>query len=142
MTLSAPESVLVRTHVYTTTLCNVSCQVFHLQSKKYNENDNGEIQCNNLIFLRINVLLNTILNATENLFQTSLKFKLQLVWKLWKKIRSSFFTTLGLQVYVSLIHFVLTLKAPTRQNGQAHSKNSSAVADELFKCVWPFFGVG
>ena len=27
------------------------------------------------------------------------------------------------------------------QNGQTHSKNSSVVADELFKCVWPFCGL-
>ena len=29
----------------------------------------------------------------------------------------------------------LTLKAPTPQNGQTHSNNSSAVADELSECV-------
>ena len=32
----------------------------------------------------------------------------------------------------------LTLKAPISQNGQTHSNNSSAKADELFECVWPF----
>ena len=31
------------------------------------------------------------------------------------------------------------LSAP---NGQTHSNNSSATADELFECVWPFCGVG
>ena len=31
---------------------------------------------------------------------------------------------------------------PTPQNGQAHLDNSSAVADELFECVWPFCGAG
>ena len=31
---------------------------------------------------------------------------------------------------------------PTPQNGQTHSKNSSATADELLKSVWPFCGVG
>ena len=36
----------------------------------------------------------------------------------------------------------LTLKAPTPQNGQTHSNNSSATADELFQCVWLFCGVG
>ena len=30
---------------------------------------------------------------------------------------------------------VLTLKAPTPQNSQTHSNNSSATADELFDCV-------
>ena len=30
----------------------------------------------------------------------------------------------------------------TLQNGKTHSNSSSAVADELFQCVWPFFGVG
>ena len=36
----------------------------------------------------------------------------------------------------------LTLQAPTPQNGQTHSNNSSANADELFECVRPFRGVG
>ena len=31
---------------------------------------------------------------------------------------------------------------PNPQNGQTLSNNSSAVADELFECVWPFCGVG
>ena len=31
---------------------------------------------------------------------------------------------------------------PTLQNGQTHSNNSSAVADRLFECVWPFCGIG
>ena len=35
----------------------------------------------------------------------------------------------------------LTLKAPTPQNGQRHSNNSLAVADEYFECVWLFYGV-
>ena len=36
----------------------------------------------------------------------------------------------------------LTLKAPIPQNGQTHSNNSSATADELFECVSPFCKVG
>ena len=38
---------------------------------------------------------------------------------------------------------LLTFKslAPTSQNGQTGSNNSSAVADELFECVRPFCGV-
>ena len=35
-----------------------------------------------------------------------------------------------------------TLYARTPQNGQIHSNNSSAVANELFECVWPLLGVG
>ena len=31
--------------------------------------------------------------------------------------------------------FGLTFKAPATQNGQTHSNNSSATADELFQCV-------
>ena len=31
---------------------------------------------------------------------------------------------------------------PTPNNGETHSDNSSATADELFDCVWPFCGVG
>ena len=30
----------------------------------------------------------------------------------------------------------------TPQNGKTHSNNSSAVADQLFEYVWPFYGVG
>ena len=37
---------------------------------------------------------------------------------------------------------MLTLKAPTPQNGQTHSNNSSTTADKLFEWVWPFCGVG
>ena len=33
------------------------------------------------------------------------------------------------------IKFSLTLSAPTPQNGQIHSSNSLATADELFECV-------
>ena len=32
----------------------------------------------------------------------------------------------------------LTLYRPTPQNGQSHSNNSSAIADQLFECAWPF----
>ena len=31
---------------------------------------------------------------------------------------------------------------PNAQNGPTHSNNSSAKADELCECVWPFLGVG
>ena len=37
---------------------------------------------------------------------------------------------------------VLTFEASTAQNGLTPSNNSSAKADELLKCVWPFSGVG
>ena len=36
----------------------------------------------------------------------------------------------------------LTLKAPIPQNGQTHSNNLSAKADELLECAWLFCGVG
>ena len=36
----------------------------------------------------------------------------------------------------------LTLQAPTPQNRQTQLNNSSATADKLFECVWPFCGVG
>ena len=32
---------------------------------------------------------------------------------------------------------LLTLYVPTVQNGQTYSNISSAVADEVFECVWP-----
>ena len=37
---------------------------------------------------------------------------------------------------------ILTLSAPIPQNGQTHSSKSSAIAGELFGCVWPFNDVG
>ena len=37
--------------------------------------------------------------------------------------------------------YSLTLEAPVSQIGQAQSKNYLAMADELFKYVWPFCGV-
>ena len=43
---------------------------------------------------------------------------------------------------LDLLDQVLTLSAPTSQNGQTDSNNSSATADELFECVWPFCGFG
>ena len=36
----------------------------------------------------------------------------------------------------------LTILVPTPQNGQTHSISTSAVANELLECVWPFCGVG
>ena len=36
----------------------------------------------------------------------------------------------------------LTLQEPTPKNGQTHSHNSSAFADELFECVGPFCAFG
>ena len=36
---------------------------------------------------------------------------------------------------------LLTLQAPTPQNGQIHSNSSSATTDELFECVWPLCGL-
>ena len=36
---------------------------------------------------------------------------------------------------------LLTLQAPTPQNDQTHSNNSSAVGGGLFECVWYFVGL-
>ena len=42
-----------------------------------------------------------------------------------------------------IIHFLkINSLAPSPQNGQTHSNNSSAKGGELFECVWPFCGVG
>ena len=41
-----------------------------------------------------------------------------------------------------LMLIMLTLSAPTPQNGQTHSNNSSVTANEFFERVWPFCGVG
>ena len=37
---------------------------------------------------------------------------------------------------------ILTLQVPTLHNGQTHSNNLLAIADELLECVWPFCGIG
>ena len=37
-----------------------------------------------------------------------------------------------------ILDFYTAWKQKTSQNGQTHSNNSSASADELFECVWPF----
>ena len=39
---------------------------------------------------------------------------------------------------IQTIKMLLISLTPTPQNGQTHSNNSSAIADELFECVWPF----
>ena len=36
---------------------------------------------------------------------------------------------------------MVEIQAQTPQNGQAHSNNSSAVANEVCECVWPFLGL-
>ena len=41
-----------------------------------------------------------------------------------------------------MIKSCLTLPVQTPQNGQPHSNNSSAVANELFECAWLFCGFG
>ena len=35
----------------------------------------------------------------------------------------------------------LTREAPTLQNDQKHSNNSTVTVDKLFECIWPFYGV-
>ena len=51
-------------------------------------------------------------------------------------------TDIRLEEYLEPCQKSLTYSAPTPQNGETHSNNSSAVADELFECVWPFCVVG
>ena len=41
-------------------------------------------------------------------------------------------------IYIEQGMGLLTLYAPTRQNGQTLSNNLSGKDDELFECVWPF----
>ena len=43
---------------------------------------------------------------------------------------------------VMFYKLMLILKAPIPHNGQTHSNNSSAKADELFQCVWAVCKVG
>ena len=50
--------------------------------------------------------------------------------------------SLTIQMTLSKIIWILTPYAPTPQTGQTYSNNSSVTAAELFKCVWPFYGVG
>ena len=40
------------------------------------------------------------------------------------------------------MHGAGMVKCQSQKNGQTHSNNSSAVADELFECVWLFCVVG
>ena len=42
---------------------------------------------------------------------------------------------MGFTGTMTKIYRALTLYVPTPQNGQTHSNNSSAIADELFECV-------
>ena len=51
-------------------------------------------------------------------------------------------TDVRLEEYLEPCLKSLTYSAPTPQSGQTHSNNSSAVVDELFECVWPFYGIG
>ena len=55
-----------------------------------------------------------------------------------------FFTFIhkNMELTVKIDKFLLTLSAPTPQNGQRRSNNSSAFAGELFEGVWPFYDVG
>ena len=67
-------------------------------------------------------------------------------WKEPSHIYSAFWVlptsiSMILQIW-NLVREILTLRAPIPQNGRTHSNNSSAVADKLFECVWPFCGVG
>ena len=74
--------------------------------------------------------------------QRFFKLPFELHWKndgrVWR-ICYSFILVLS---SVLLFNLSLTLSAPIPQNGQTHPNNSSAFADELFECVWPFCGVG
>ena len=76
-----------------------------------------------------------LFHATS-LFLNSLKY--QGVWKetsgmKWVRL----FKHVSLSATANQLHqnFVLFLSAPTPQNDQTHSNNSSAIADELFECV-------
>ena len=51
-------------------------------------------------------------------------------------------TSVGTELRSSSQNRYLTLYVSTLQNGQTHSKNSLAVADELFECIWPFRVIG
>ena len=59
---------------------------------------------------------------------------------------SSKLTINGIICSVFLLHVtswanLLTLLATTSRNGQTRSNHSSATADKLFECVWPFCGI-
>ena len=63
------------------------------------------------------------------------------IWKYTSNIKKPYILIKNL---VSGNTRLLSLKlwAPTPQNGQIHSNDSSHVADEVFERVWPFCGVG
>ena len=71
-------------------------------------------------------------------------FPLELTsWKITFEKKKSVFYILPLNLKKLVKIYFLTLEAPSPQNGQKHSQNSSAsFADELLECVWPFCGVG
>ena len=49
-----------------------------------------------------------------------------------KHSTSPFYEVIYFNEWVVIV--ILTLLTPTPQNGQTHSNNSSATADELFEC--------
>ena len=61
---------------------------------------------------------------------------------MWKvKLYSSSFD-MKLSGYFMITYVIVNPLATTPQNSQTHSNNSSATADKLFECVWPFCEVG
>ena len=68
--------------------------------------------------------------------------KLHFFWEVFDVLYSQFVSR---KFYVAKLKespFRFNPLAPTPLNGQTYSNNSSRTADELFECVWPFYGIG
>ena len=76
---------------------------------------------------------------TSELFCEAAPFQGVLIHGLWLPQKVS--ETLIFTFHTSYAR-ILTLLAPTLKNGQTHTNNSSAIAEELFECVWSFWGAG
>ena len=53
-----------------------------------------------------------------------------------------FFGYYDINTHLTWNEYPLNPLGANPQNGQTHSNNLSAFADELFECVWPFCEVG
>ena len=85
-----------------------------------------------------------IKNITRKLSITQSKWFISNLWAGWFGMSEKctiFFLIPSDPVKVKVL-CLLILSAPTPQNDQTNSNNSSAVAYELLKCVWPFYRVG
>ena len=68
--------------------------------------------------------------------------KLHFFWEVFDVLYSQFVSRKFYVVKLQESPFRFNPLAPTPLNGQTYWNNSSGTADELFECVWPFYGIG